>query len=139
MIRRSFSQLLYLLLLAAGPAAISGFIQLEWRGNHPELQPGEVRAGTARMWGEHVLWVDARSRKKYDARHIPGAVLLNEDEWEQCISAFLDAWDPAKTIVVYCDGGKCDASQAVAARLRGELQLESVYILKGGWEAWQKN
>ena len=68
-----------------------------------------------------------------------GAILLNEEHWEELIPAFLDAWDPEKTIVVYCDGGKCDASRAIATRLRDELKLESVYVLQGGWTAWREN
>ena len=138
MIRRALRQLALLLALAVVPAAISGFTQLKWQGNPDELQPDEVRPATARMWGDAVLWVDARSRKKYEEGHIPGAVLLNEEEWDACVAPFLDVWDPAKRIVVYCDGGQCDASQAVAERLRNDLQLGTVNILKGGWEAWQK-
>jgi rhodanese-related sulfurtransferase len=136
--RRAIRELVAIILLAALPAAVSGYFQLEWRGTpQPELQPDEVRPGTARMWGSHVLWVDARSRQRFDAGHIDGAILLNEDEWENLIPSFLDAWDPEKTIVVYCDGGKCDASRAVANRLRDELKLESVYVLQGGWAVWR--
>lgn len=136
--RRGFRELIAILLIAALPAAVSGYFQLEWRGApQPELQPDEVRPGTARMWGRHVLWVDARSRARYDAGHVDGAILLNQEEWENLVPGFLDAWDPEKTIVVYCDGGKCDASRAVATRLRNELKLESVYVLQGGWAAWR--
>jgi len=139
MIRRGLCEFIIIILLAALPAAVSGYLQLEWHGaQQPELQPDEVRAGTARMWGSHVLWVDARSHERYDAGHVNGAILLNEDHWEELVPAFLDAWDPEKTIVVYCDGGKCDASRAVATRLRDELKLESVYVLQGGWTAWQE-
>lgn len=135
---RALRQSLCLILLALGPALISGFVQLEWRGHREELLPGEVRPGTAQMWGEQVLWIDARERKAYQAAHIPGAVLLNEDEWEDAIPAFLQAWDPNKTIIVYGENAKNTASQAIAERLRSEVQLESVYVLKGGWEAWRK-
>jgi rhodanese-related sulfurtransferase len=88
-------------------------------------------------WGDRVLWVDARTRAKYEREHIPGAILLNEDEWNTLISAFLDAWDPDVPVVVYCDGGSCDASHAVAERLRKEYpQVTKVHVLKGGWSAW---
>jgi rhodanese-related sulfurtransferase len=137
---RLFREVIALVLLAALPAAVSGYVQLEWRGSpQAELQADEVRPGTARMWGHPVLWVDARSRERFNAGHVEGAILLNEEHWEELIPAFLDAWDPEKTIVVYCDGGKCDASRAVANRLRDELKLESVYVLQGGWTAWREN
>ncbi|MBC2603040.1 rhodanese-like domain-containing protein [Puniceicoccus vermicola] len=31
----------------------------------------------------------------------------------------------------------CQASHGVAKRLSGEAGFEEVYVLKGGWEAWQ--
>jgi len=68
---------------------------------------------------------------------LPDSVLLNEDEWNALIPDFLNQWEPDKRIVVYCGGGGCQASKAVAARLRTELQLENVHVLKGGLKAWR--
>lgn len=137
MISRTLRQLGLLLGLALLPALVSGALQLQWNGQ-PPLAPGEVRLATAQMWGDQVQWVDARARTKFERSHIPGALLLNEDEWNTLIAPFLDAWDPDKTIVVYCDGGTCEASQKVAERIRTELKIGNVYVLKGGWSAWLK-
>ncbi len=134
MIAQAFRQLAVLLALALAPALVSGLIQL--KGTGPPLVEDEVAPSLVRTWGDRVLWVDARPRAKFDAGHIDGAVLLNEDEWDGLVPAFLDAWEPEKTVVVYCDGGSCDASHAVARRLREELKLENVRVLKGGWKAW---
>ena len=136
MIARALRQLALLLALALPPAVVSGAIQLKWRKPEP-LGESEVRLETARMWGDKVLWVDARPRAKFEREHIPDAVLLNEDEWERLVGPFLDAWEPGKTIVVYCDSGSCDASLAVARRIKSELQVEStIWVLHGGWDAW---
>ena len=81
--------------------------------------------------------MDARPRTRFEAGHIPGALLLNEDEWEALVNPFLDAWQPDQTVVVYCDGGGCEASRHVADLLREKLELKSVFVLKGGWPAWQ--
>ncbi len=135
MIARLFRQLALVLALALIPALVSGAWQFQWK-KEEVLAPGEVLLPTVRSWGEAVQWVDARARSKYDQRHIPGAILLNEDEWDKLVSHFLDEWDPDKSIVVYCDGGTCDASKAVAERIRDELKLGNVYVLKGGWDAW---
>ena len=136
MIARTLRQLTLVLALALVPALVSGAWQLQWRKQEP-LAPGEVRLATARLWGDQVQWVDARSRAKYERTHIPGALLLNEDEWDKLVGPFLDAWDADKTLVVYCDGGSCEASQAVAERIRNELKIGGVYVLKGGWAAWE--
>jgi len=39
---------------------------------------------------------------------------------------------------VYCDGADCGTSRAVARRLKRELGVSEVYVLKGGWRAWPK-
>ena len=158
MIRLLLRQIGVLLGLALIPAAISGAIQLRWvsavsveeRSSNPSsIRPGprlknaektvegEVMLETVLGWGERVQWVDARPRAKFDREHIPGAVLLNEDEWDQLVPGFLNEWDPEKKIVIYCDGGACEASHAVAKKLREEMQLSEVWVLKGGWDAWQ--
>lgn len=135
MIARIFRQLLLLAGIALIPAIVSGALQLKW-GKEEPLAPGEVRMATAKMWGDQVLWVDARPRARFDLGHIDGAVLLNEDEWDTLIPAFLDVWEPEKAVVVYCDGGGCDASHAVAKRLKNDFSIETVYVLKGGYPAW---
>ena len=136
MIARALRQMGILLGLALLPALVSGALQLQWNREEP-LAAGEVRIAEARKWGDKVLWVDARSRAKFERKHIPGALLLNEDEWETLVGPFLDAWDPDKEVVVYCDGGGCEASRAVAARMHEELKIGNVHVLKGGWNAWQ--
>jgi rhodanese-related sulfurtransferase len=135
-IARALRQLAVLLAIAIVPALVSGVLR---RGEKQEiLQPDEVLAATARGWGDKVQWVDARTRKRFEQEHIPGAILLNEDEWGKLIASFLNEWDPDKTIVVYCDGGGCEASKAVAERLRTDLKLENrIFVLKGGWSAWK--
>jgi len=126
-----------LLALTLLPALVSGAVQLKWRGTEP-LAKDEITLATVESWNRPVQWVDARPRAKFEKQHIPEAVPLNEDEWNALVPAFLDGWEPGRPIVVYCDGGACDASHAVAKRLREELQLEDVWVLKGGWDAWRR-
>jgi rhodanese-related sulfurtransferase len=133
--RRALRQLAAVLGLALLPALVSGALQLKWNAEPPP-GAGEVTLAMVRPWGDKVLWVDARSRAKYDHEHIPGAVLLNEDDWNKLLPRFLDAWDPDVPVVVYCDGGSCEASHHIAERMRTELKIEKVHVLKGGWSAW---
>ncbi|HZJ16564.1 MAG TPA: rhodanese-like domain-containing protein [Chthoniobacteraceae bacterium] len=139
MIARTFRQLIVLLALAVAPALVSGVVQLKWQ-QLPPAAAGEITIEEARKLGDQVLWVDARPRAKFEREHIPGAVLLNEDDWVRLVGPFLEAWAPEKTIVVYCDGGSCDASHHVARRIKEELQIENtVWVLQGGWDAWLRH
>src|SRR5258708_4798310 len=126
---RILRQALLLAGLALLPALVSGAIQLRQNPQIP-LQPGEIRAATARQWGTQVAYVDARPALRYEAGHIAGAARLTDEEWETLVPKFLDLWDPDKTVVVYCDGGSCDASREIADRIRKELQITSVYVLQ---------
>ena len=137
---RLLRESLSLLLLAALPALLCLWLHprkpvLSW--SQPDAS--EVELSEVAEWKHPFLWVDARSVAEYDQRHIPGAVSLNEDAWENLIPDFLTAWHPGLPIVVYCNSEKCDASKEVARRLERDFNLSQVYVLKGGWSAWQKS
>jgi rhodanese-related sulfurtransferase len=134
-IPRIAREFILLALLALVPAAISGALQLQWR-KPQALREGEVRYETARLWGDAVLWVDSRSEARYTAGHLPGALILNDEGWEDLTPTFLDAWDPEKSVVVYGAVGS-DSAQAIAHRLREELQLENVWVLQEPYETIQ--
>lgn len=104
---------------------------------------GEVLVADAlRLPAGSVVWLDARPLADYEAGHIPGALPLNEGDWEAGLSAVLEHWLPGsgQVLVVYCSSQRCDASHAVAARLTEELggaEVVDVAVLHGGWSAWQ--
>ncbi len=54
------------------------------------------------------------------------------------VPAVLDRWEPDGKVVVYCSSLSCQASHEVARRLREKMNLPNVYVLQGGWEAWQR-
>lgn len=85
-----------------------------------------------------MLWVDARPRERFDAGHIPGALLLNEDHWEEQMPEFVRRWRPGLRVAVYCDQLQCGASRQVARRLREEFGVDTVVILEGGYAAWKE-
>jgi rhodanese-related sulfurtransferase len=115
-------------LITANPAPIAADASVDMVG---AIDPAQARA-----WGESVLWADARRQADFDRAHVPGALALNEDEWDALLPALLERWTPDRRVVVYCDGGACKASQQVAARLR-DAGIAPVYILRGGWPAWK--
>ena len=101
-----------------------------------QLGEWELTAEDVSRWVDHPLWVDARPAASFQKEHVPGAVPLNEDEWDELLPAVLSAWKADQSIVVYCDSAECDASHAVARRLR-EAGVGPVYVLHGGWVAWK--
>ncbi len=103
----------------------------------PAVKEGEVELPQAQAWGESVMWVDARPDAQYESEHIPNAILLNEDRWNELLPQMLTVWAPDKRVVVYCSSQSCAASHDVARRLREEAGLPNVFVLHGGWEVWK--
>lgn len=122
-----------LTVLGAAFSLCSGLGPLPWA--EPELAAGEIRLVDARAL--EVLWIDARSEDDYHNDHIPGAILLKEDNWETGIVELMGAWLMQPTpIVVYCGSESCGTSKRIADRLREALPDAEIYSLKGGWDAW---
>jgi len=84
-----------------------------------------------------ILWVDARTEAEYHEGHAPGAILVNEDDYDAGLERLLFAWDPAQMLIVYCGESECASSQAVALRLKRDLGIENVLYLEDGWEGLQ--
>ena len=110
--------------------------KVSWRSPIP---PSEmVSVDQARSWVGNVIWVDARPDDEFAREHVPGALSLNEDRWNELLPQFLAAWSPGKKVVVYCSAQSCDLAREVTERLRKEAQVPDVFVLEGGWEAWVK-
>jgi rhodanese-related sulfurtransferase len=134
---RALRQALLILLAALVPAGLTAaFHPRRAAWTQDKLLPGEVELQTVLAWGSDVLWVDARSLKDYEAEHVPGAILLNLEDWEQLFPRFVDQWRPEQKVVVYCSSTSCELSHEVAERLKAN-GISPVYVLKGGWEAWK--
>jgi rhodanese-related sulfurtransferase len=133
------SQALILAALALVPGmgeAVYFRHNISWQSAIP---PSElVTVAQARAWGENVTWVDARPDEEFTRDHVPGALSLNEDRWNELLPQFLAGWSPGKKVVVYCSAESCDLAREVGERLRKEAQIPEVFVLEGGWEAWVK-
>lgn len=146
MIARLFVQIVLLLLLAAG----AGALVYRYHPNRPELYltheaagPGEITVmeAKARAAAGPVIWLDARHQAEFTAGHIPGALLLNQSDWENLLIAAFPALSEAAEgtpVIIYCDGQECAASRAVREKLQQTpLGSRELLILRGGWPAWQ--
>lgn len=129
---RSIVLILSLALLPAAGEAIFFRDNISW------LRPpaaDEVDAATASRW--NALWLDARPGEDFERAHIPGALPLNAENWDELLPSVLKVWTPDRRLVVYCSAQSCDASKEVARRLREEAGLKNVFVLTGGWEGWR--
>lgn len=128
-----------LVALAFAPAigqAIYFRDKVSWQSPIPPSE--SVTVAQAQAWGANAIWVDARPDEEFARDHVPGAISLNEDRWNELLPQFLATWSPEKRIVVYCSSQNCNASREVARKLRNEAQLKDIFVLQGGWEEWLK-
>lgn len=87
-------------------------------------------------WKGDVLWIDARSRALYEKHHVPGAVLINEQERDQLLFDNISLLqDNKKPIVVYCDSGACQASRKIREHLKYNMAIDQIFVLHGGWDS----
>jgi rhodanese-related sulfurtransferase len=145
-LRFRFATQAFLLLVLAFVPAIGQAVY--FRGKVPwqsrVATSDTVEVAVARNWGPSVIWVDARPDAEFAAGHIPGAIQLNEDRWNELVPVFTSSWTPDKKVVVYCSAQSCNLAGDVARRLREEEQLKDsegkncVFVLSGGWEEWQR-
>ena len=129
-----------LIALAFAPAigqAIYFRDKVSWQSPIPPSE--SVTVAQAQAWGTNVIWADARPDEEFARDHVPGAIPLNEDRWNELLPQFLATWSPEKKVIVYCSSQGCNASREVARKLRTEAQLKDVFVLQGGWEEWLKN
>lgn len=135
--RRALRQSAALLAAALVPALGAAFFHpLRPSWSLTAVESGQVTWAQVRRWPGRVLLVDARDTTAYRRRHIPGALPLDESRWNRDLPAVIRAWRPGDRVVVYCDSEACDTSADVARRLRREMGIARVYVLKGGWAAW---
>lgn len=106
-----------------GPDEYGDVANLDWLVEHYE-------AGTA-------LIVDARLRRQYREGHIPGAFHLEFGMFQSGMPDVVDILRAGLPIIIYCDGGDCDASHKVKIMLE-RYGLDDLYVFTPGWEAWEQ-
>ena len=127
-----------ILLLAVGLAGVTAAVHPKCPPFlTPPRDPNEVTLAQTKPWSENILWVDARSESEFSAEHIPDAVCLNFENWNEQFPKFLDRYSPGQRVVVYCSATSCQLSREIAAKLKAS-GVDGAYFLEGGWEAWKQ-
>ena len=90
------------------------------------------------LWaaGEAVVF-DARSERLFRESHVPRARNLPATESKLKIPPDLLELPRERTLVVYCEGGDCQSSLALAKRLHDE-GFKDIRVMTGGWAEWIK-
>jgi rhodanese-related sulfurtransferase len=92
-----------------------------------------------------AVFVDSRSRDLFAAGHVPGARNIPLDELTApkrgpegpgLLAAELSG-PPERILVIYCEGGDCHTSIALA-RLVHDAGFKDVRIFSGGWAEWSE-
>ncbi len=122
------------ILVLAGVAAVVNFM-----ANPPKVVPPESVEEISLEQANRLnpIWVDARDNEAFEAGHISGAVQVDIGNFSADLANLARVWRPGLPIVAYCDGHSCDSSRALAQRLVGALGVSKVFVLKGGFQAWQ--
>jgi rhodanese-related sulfurtransferase len=81
-----------------------------------------------------AAFIDARAPEKYEAAHLAGAYNVPADQKEAFMGPIYQNVAPQQLVIIYCDGGNCDASESVFEHLRG-VGFTNLRIFKEGWEA----
>lgn len=88
-----------------------------------------------------VAFLDARYPEQYAQGHITGARRLLAGEVTSGAGAETLNWllqQEPDHIVIYCEGGECDASKNLARQLElsGSFTREQLHVLEPGYPAW---
>jgi hypothetical protein len=126
-----------------GVSALLGVATALWHPHRPsfvrEILPADaVPVETARRWGGHVVWIDARGEQAWRRGHIDGALPLTESGWERELSAVHQMELAGRAIVVYGEKSASGEPERIARRLREVFPDAAVFTLAGGWSSWRE-
>ena len=84
-----------------------------------------------------AAFIDARTADLYAQGHVPRALSAPAEEAETSFPSFFERLPPEGALVIYCEGGDCQSSLALAKRLR-EKGFTDIRVFSGGWEEWAR-
>lgn len=99
--------------------------------------PARADTSLAAALATNALLLDARTADVYAAGHIPGALNLSTDEFDQAYPRLKARIAAASLLVVYCDGGDCELSHDLAGMLK-DLGHGPIQLFPGGFDAWME-
>lgn len=135
-----------LLAAAAGTAAnarlIGRFLRGEFRQSfttpveYPRIRFITIPEAEDLFAAGEAAFLDSRSRREFGAGHVPGAKSLPLEEHTRGVKPEAAGVPLERTLVVYCEGGDCQASVGLA-RLLHDAGFLDIRVLAGGWAEWR--
>ena len=87
-------------------------------------------------WSERqAVFIDSRSLEAYHRGHIPGAISIPLEEVKSGREDLLASIPEAMEIIIYCEGGDCQASLNLARWLESR-GFKNLRVFSGGWLEW---
>ena len=84
-----------------------------------------------------AAFLDARTADLYAQGHVPRALSAPAEEAEKSLPPFFERLPLTGPLVIYCEGGDCSSSLALAKLLHGR-GFTDLRVFNGGWEEWEK-
>jgi rhodanese-related sulfurtransferase len=103
-------------------------VWMEFEIPDPEMAKAVFDKGKA-------IFIDVRSRDRYDEGHIPGALSLPLSEFDARADALSAEIPRQRPIVTYCSGRLCQDSHT-AAQMLMERGFENVVVFIDGYPGW---
>jgi rhodanese-related sulfurtransferase len=82
-----------------------------------------------------AVFLDSRRREDFATGHIAGALSIPLEDHKQGLPDGVLVYPFSQTLIVYCEGGDCQTSIALAKliQVRG---FRDIRIFSGGWAEW---
>jgi rhodanese-related sulfurtransferase len=101
------------------------------------LPAGQVTIDEAKaLFDAGAAFIDTRKKEEYETGHVQNAFRIALSNFRTGDPALLGMISRSQSVVVYCNGGQCDESEAVARMLAGS-GYSKVYVLHDGFPGWK--
>jgi len=87
------------------------------------------------LLGGRAVAVDSRTPEEYAAGHVPGALNVPLASSDRALADLVARFPLGQCIVVYCEGGDCQTSTALA-RFIHDRGFRDIRVYQGGWLDW---
>jgi rhodanese-related sulfurtransferase len=109
--------------------------QKQQAGGSPAVSLPETVEALSR---NDAVFLDARDPDFYALGHIPGAVNLPVHDFDRMFPGLKERIEAAPWVIVYCDGGGCEASLELTEKLF-LAGIDRVSVFPGGFQQWTES